>query len=74
MSAEAPLNGNARLHIASLAEEALKAHYRRRAEILTELRKIAREVADLETIRQAAGVETVSVGDERESSTQETKS
>lgn len=60
----APLNGNTRLSIATQADEELKRLKRERGEILTRLRKVSREIADLELVVAAAGVETVDVGSE----------
>ena len=60
MSAPAkPLNGNTRMYVASLADEELKRLYRERSALMTTLRKVCREIADLELVSAATGVETV---------------
>lgn len=63
-AATKPINGNVRLSIATQADEELKRLKRERGEILTRLRKVSREIADLELIAAAVGVETVDVGSE----------
>ena len=59
MTGPKPLNGNTRLHCATLAEERVKQLEKENAEIVTRLRKNIREVAELRMIGLVAGVETV---------------